>query len=194
MPGNFQPPAVDYIRFLPEIVLTAFGIVIMMLEAVARGKRTFLGVWSLIAIAVAFVCNIWAYADRGYAFRNMIVVDGYGAFFRALVLVVGFLCVLASLSYLEREGVQRGEYYALILFSMVGQCILSTATDLIMVFIGLEISSIATYILAGFLRDDRRNNESALKYFLLGSFATAFLLYGIAWTYGLVGSTNLRES
>ncbi len=123
----------------------------------------------------------------------MIVNDGYGTFFRGLVLVVGFLCILTSFSYLEREGAQGGEYYALILFSLVGQCILATSTDLIMVFIGLEISSIATYVLAGFLRDDRRNNESALKYFLLGSFATAFLLYGIAWIYGSVGSTNFDE-
>src|SRR3954451_6490447 len=123
----------------------------------------------------------------------MITVDGYGTFFRGLVLVVGFLCILISFSYLQRENAQTGEYYALILFSIVGQCVMVTAADLIMVFIGLEISSIATYILAGFLRDDRRNNESALKYFLLGSFATAFLLYGVAWIYGLVGSTNLDE-
>jgi NADH-quinone oxidoreductase subunit N len=194
VPVDFQPPAlIDYLRFLPEILLSLFGIAIMMLEAVARGKRTYLGVLSLIAIAAAIAANIWAYADRGTAFQNMIVVDGYGTFFRGLVLVVGLLCVLTSLSYLERENAQTGEYYTLILFSLVGQCILSTANDLIMVFIGLEISSIATYILAGFLRDDRRNNESALKYFLLGSFATAFLLYGIAWIYGLTGSTNLEQ-
>ncbi len=134
-----------------------------------------------------------AYGDRGQAFQNMIVVDNYGTFFRGLVIIVGFLCILTSFSYLTRQRAQTGEFYALILFSLVGQCILSTASDLIMVFIGLEISSIATYILAGFLRDDRRNNESALKYFLLGSFATAFLLYGIAWIYGLSGSTNLEE-
>ncbi len=100
---------------------------------------------------MAFAANIWAYADRGPAFQMMIVVDGYGTFFRGLVLVAGFLCILASLSYLERENAQTGEYYALILFSLVGQCILATASDLIMVFIGLEISSIATYVLAGFL-------------------------------------------
>ncbi len=131
---------------------------------------------SLIGIAAAFIANIWAYTQHGSAFQDMIVNDGYGTFFRGLVLVVGFLCILTSFSYLEREGAQGGEYYALILFSLVGQCILATSADLIMVFIGLEISSIATYILAGYLRDDRRNNESALKYFLLGSFATAFLL------------------
>ncbi len=100
-------------------------------------------------------------------------------------------CLL--LSYLDREDSNAGgEFYSLILFSVVGQCIMVTAADLIMVFIGLEISSIATYVLAGFLRDDRRNNESALKYFLLGSFATAFFLYGTAWIFGSVTSTNLE--
>ncbi len=192
MLGNFQPHLIEYLRFLPEILLTVFGILIFMLEAgLARENRRFLGALGLVGIAAAFGANIWAGLDGGPAFQSMIVNDNYGSFFRGLVLVVGFLCILASFSYLEREGAQTGEYYSLILFSLVGQCILATSTDLIMIFIGLEISSIATYILAGFLRDDRRNNESALKYFLLGSFATAFLLYGISWIYGLLGSTNL---
>jgi NADH-quinone oxidoreductase subunit N len=194
MLGNFQPHAAEYLRFLPEIILSIFGIAIMMLEAVtSESKKLSLGVASLAGIVLAFGANFVAYANRGPAFQNMIVIDGYGTFFRGLVLVVGFLCVLTSFSYLAREHAQRGEYYALILFSLVGQCILATSIDLIMAFIGLEISSIATYILAGFLRNDRRNNESALKYFLLGSFATAFLLYGIAWLYGLTDSTNFEE-
>ncbi len=195
MSGNFLPGAIDYLRFLPEIVLSVFGILIMVLEAMMKpqAKRTSLGGIALVGLALAFLANIWAGNNPGTAFSNMIVVDDYGTFFRGLVLVVGMLCILTSFSYLERERAQTGEYYALILFSLVGQCVLATAMDLIMVFIGLEISSIATYILAGFLRDDRRNNESALKYFLLGSFATAFLLYGIAWTYGLTGSTNLEQ-
>jgi NADH-quinone oxidoreductase subunit N len=194
MLGNFQPHAVEYLRFLPEILLTVFGILIMVLEATYKtGPRRVLGAISLLGIATAFIANFWAYTNSGPAFQNMIVNDGYGTFFRGLVLVVGFLCILASFSYLAREGAQSGEYYALILFSLVGQCVLATTTDLIMLFIGLEISSIATYILADFLRDDRRNNESALKYFLLGSFATGFLLYGIAWIYGLLGTTNFDE-
>ena len=192
MPVNFVPTASDYVRLLPEIVLSLFGIAIMMLEAVSKGKRTYLAYIALVGVAVAFLFNIVAYNDAGSAFQHMVVVDAYGTFFRGLVLVVGALCILASVSYLDREGAQGGEYYALILFSLVGQCTLATAADLIMVFIGLEISSIATYILADYLRDDRRNNESSLKYFLLGSFATAFLLYGIAWVYGMVGSTNLE--
>src|SRR5579883_1420601 len=195
MSGNYLPQAIDYLRFLPEIVLSVFGIVIMLLEALMRAsaRRASLGGVALFGLAVAFLANLWAASNPGAAFSGMIVVDGYGTFFRGLVLVVGALCVLNSLSYLDREKSQTGEFYALLLFSVVGQCVLATAADLIMVFIGLEISSIATYILAGFLRDDRRNNESALKYFLLGSFATAFLLYGIAWIYGFTGSTNLEE-
>ncbi len=195
MPASFLPHSIDYLRFLPEIVLSIFGIAIMLLEAMMRpeAKRTSLGALALVGLSVAFFANIWAGQNPGAAFSQMITVDDYGTFFRGLVLVVGFLCILTSFSYLEREHAQTGEYYSLILFSIVGQCVLATASDLIMVFIGLEISSIATYILAGFLRDDRRNNESALKYFLLGSFATAFLLYGIAWIYGLTGSTNLYQ-
>lgn len=194
MLGNFQPHAAEYLRFLPEIVLTAVGIIIMLLEAVTKDSRkSFMGALGIAGVLGAFAANLIAFGDAGQAFQGMIVIDGYGTFFRALVLVVGFLCILPSISYLDRENAQSGEYYALILFSLAGQCILATANDLIMVFIGLEISSIATYVLAGFLRDDRRNNESALKYFLLGSFATGFLLYGIAWIYGVTGSTNLEE-
>ncbi len=194
MLGDLVPHSAEYLRFLPEIVLTFFGILIMLLEAASsRRDKVVLGYIALLGIALAFAANVLAYSNRGQAFQNMILVDGYGTFFRGLVLVVGFLCVLASFSYLARENAQGGEYYALIVFSLVGQCILATSSDLIMVFIGLEISSIATYILAGYLRDDRRNNEAALKYFLLGSFATAFLLYGIAWIYGLTASTNLDK-
>jgi NADH-quinone oxidoreductase subunit N len=197
--AGLTPPAADYLRILPEILLTFFGIAVMMLEAVSRGKRAYLGVISLLGIAAAFTANVPGLVTGplslpATAFHRMIVVDGYGIFFRAVVMGVGFLSILTSLSYLEREDSHGGgEFYSLVLFSMVGQCIMVTAADLIMVFIGLEISSIATYVLAGFLRDDRRNNEAALKYFLLGSFATAFLLYGTAWIFGLVGSTNLEE-
>ena len=109
------------------------------------------------------------------------------------MIIVGYWRFFARGQYLRREHSDGGEYNALILFSVAGQCILVTSNELIMMFIGLEISSIATYILAGYLRDDKRNNESAMKYFLLGSFATAFLLYGVAWIYGLTGSTNLVE-
>ncbi|HEY1946522.1 MAG TPA: NADH-quinone oxidoreductase subunit N [Bryobacteraceae bacterium] len=193
MPASLMPGYIDYLRFLPEILLSLFGIAVMMLEADGRLKKSYLSLFALTGVVLAFLGNLLSYSQPGFAFQHMLEVDEYGVFFRAVILAVGFLCMLASFSYLEREGAEGGEYYALILFSLVGQCIMATAADLIMVFIGLEISSIATYILAGYLRDDRRNNESALKYFLLGSFATAFLLYGVAWVYGIIGSTNLDQ-
>jgi NADH-quinone oxidoreductase subunit N len=118
-------------------------------------------------------------------------VDGFATFFRVVVIGVGILTVLSSYHFLEREGAETGEFHALLLFSVAGQCIMVSANELIMIFIGLEISSISSYVLAGYLRDDKRANEAALKYFLLGSFATAFFLYGVAVVYGMTGSTYL---
>ena len=194
MPVNFVPPSsTEYIRVLPEIILVVFGAVIMILEGLAgKGHRRNLAGLTMVALLAAAGATVYAWSVPGHAFQNMILVDGFGTFFRILVLVVGMLAVLCSGSYLTRENADSGEYYALILFSLSGQSLLACANELIMVFIGLEISSIATYILAGYLRNDKRNNEAAIKYFLLGSFATAFLLYGVAWIYGVTGSTNLE--
>ena len=194
MLDNFLPTSADYLRVLPEIVLTIFGVVIMFLEAVLKDwqKRIFAPV-AVTGLALAMFASIAAYENPGPAFHNMLIVDGFATFFRILVMAIGIFAVFASTEYLRRENHPGGEFYALILFSVAGQSIMASANELIMIFIGLEISSIASYILAGYLRDDSRNSESALKYFLLGSFATAFLLYGVAWIYGLTGSTNLEE-
>src|SRR6266852_5380870 len=192
MPVSAFPTNAEYFRVLPEIILTLFGTLIMFLEAVlSEDQKRVLGPLSIVGLAVALWGAIASNSDPGPAFHNMLIVDGFATFFRVLVIVVGLLAVFSSTEYLRREKSPGGEYYALILFSIVGQSIMVTANELIMIFIGLEISSIASYILAGYLRDDPRNNEAALKYFLLGSFATAFLLYGVAWIYGLTGSTNL---
>jgi NADH-quinone oxidoreductase subunit N len=121
----------------------------------------------------------------------MLVVDGFATFFRVLVIVVGVLTVLPAYRFLARQEAETGEFHALLLFSISGQCLMAAANDLIIIFIGLEISSIASYILAGYLRDDKRANEAALKYFLLGSFATAFFLYGVAVIYGSAQTINL---
>jgi NADH-quinone oxidoreductase subunit N len=192
VPANFLPTTVDYARFLPEILLTLAGTMIMFLEAMRpEGQKSHAGVFAIVALLMALPAALMA--TPGPAFQGMLVIDGMATFFRALVIVVGLLIVFASTDYLRQEKQETGEYYALVLFSIVGQCVMVSANELIMIFIGLEISSIASYILAGYLRDDSRNNESALKYFLLGSFATAFLLYGVAWIYGSTGSTNLTE-
>ncbi len=194
MPVNFVPSGAEMLRILPEIILVLAGTLIMIMEPLTRpANKHVLGKFALASLFAALWGAIVAHANPGPAFQNMLIVDGFATFFRILVIVVGILTLLASFQYLKREQADSGEYYALILFSLVGQCVMAGANELIMVFIGLEISSIATYVLTGYLRDDKRANEAAIKYFLLGSFATAFLLYGIAWIYGLTGSTNLNE-
>src|SRR5579864_264927 len=192
MPADFFPKSVELVRFLPEIILTSAGTLLMVVEPLMgrRGSKLY-GHISILALAAGMAAAVYASSRPGPAFSGMLMADGFAAFFRVLVIGVGILTVLASYRFLDREGVETGEYHALLLFSVVGQCVMVTANELIMIFIGLEISSIASYVLAGYLRDDRRANEAALKYFLLGSFATAFFLYGIAWIYGLTGSTSL---
>ena len=194
MLASYVPSGDDYIRFLPEMIMTAAGTLIMLVEPLlGENKRTAFSTISFTAFVAALVASIEANTVAGTSFSNMLIVDGFATFFRVLVIAVGILTILSSAQYLRREHAASAEYYALLLFSVTGQCVMAAANELIMIFIGLEISSIATYVLAGYLRDDKRNNEAALKYFLLGSFATAFLLYGIAWIYGTAGSTNLGE-
>lgn len=184
------PNGADYLRFLPEIILTLVGVLIIFLEAISSDQdRKMYAPLTVMGLLAALVASLTT--DSGPAFSNMLMIDGFASFFRALVIGVGVLVVFSSSEYLSRERANSAEYYALVVFSIVGQCVMVTANELVMIFVGLEISSIASYVLAGYLRDDARNNESALKYFLLGSFATAFLLYGVAWIYGLTGSTNL---
>ncbi|HTB14924.1 MAG TPA: NADH-quinone oxidoreductase subunit N [Bryobacteraceae bacterium] len=188
-----MPTNAEYLRFLPEIILTLTGILIMFLEAVLPSGETKTNIFAPVSIVgLAAALYAAATADAGSAFHDMLIVDPFGTFFRVLVIGIGILAVFSSSEYLKRENMPGGEFYALLLFSVMGQCVMVTANELIMIFIGLEISSIASYILAGYLRDDKRNNESALKYFLLGSFATAFLLYGVAWIYGITAATNLE--
>jgi len=192
MPANFGFSAADAIRFLPEIVLIVMGTLLMVLDPVIhkRSSEAF-GHISLLALAAALGGAVLAYQNPGPAFGGMLMVDGFATFFRVLVIAVGMLTVLASYRFLARQDAETSEYHALLLFSISGQCLMADSNDLIMVFIGLEISSIASYILAGYLRDDKRANEASLKYFLLGSFATAFFLYGVALIYGATKSVNL---
>ncbi len=195
MDANLYPQNAEYIRFLPEIVLTIAGTLLLLLEGPKKDgdSRSLIALIAMFAIAMAAYATVVAYMNPGPAFHRMIVSDGFAAFFRLVVLGVGLLTLICSRDYLRMAGADTGEFYILLLFSLAGQCLMASATELIMIFIGLEVSSISSYILAGYLFDDKRGNESALKYFLLGSFATAFLLYGVSWIYGMTGTTNLLE-
>ena len=182
----------DALRFLPEIILTVMGTALMVLDPVLHKRSSYaFGHLSLLSLLAALAASVYAYSIGGPAFGGMLMVDGFATFFRVIVIVVGILTVFPSYRFLAQQNAETSEFHALLLFSIAGQCLMAASNDLIMVFIGLEISSIASYILAGYLRDDKRCNESALKYFLLGSFATGFFLYGVALIYGTTGSVNL---
>jgi NADH-quinone oxidoreductase subunit N len=194
MPGNYMPSAAELFRFSPELLLTAAGTLLMIFEAITSPKqKRALPIFAFVSLLAALALAMAGASDPGPAFNHMLQVDGFATFFRVLVLAIGAVTILISTNYLKEAEHEGGEYYSLVLFSIVGQCLMATANELIMIFIGIEVSSIATYVLAGYLRDDKRNNEAALKYFLLGSFATAFLLYGVAWIYGTTGTTNMTE-
>lgn len=188
------PARDDLLRLAPEFVLCISGMVLMLVEPfLTRGRRGVLASLATLGAGLAFGAIYYPATRPGAAFSGLLQVDGFSVFIHAIVGFVALLVVLGSPDYLEREDLQHGEYYALVLFATAGMGIMSSAAELMTAFIGLEMSSISTYILAGYRRDAPRSNESAMKYFLLGSFATAFFLYGVALVYGATGTTELTH-
>src|SRR5437660_657756 len=187
------PLGVDYIRFLPEIVLSIFGMIVMVLDPLVDEQRSqkHLGMVALLGTLTALAATLLMSQYPGSAFWNMIQVDSFSVFFHFLVIAVAALVILSSYEYMTVQKIRAGEYYGLILFGTVGMGLMTSAVELVLIFIALEISSISSYILAGFRRHDASSSESSLKYFLLGSFATAFFLYGVALMFGATGSTNI---
>ncbi|MBI4482014.1 MAG: NADH-quinone oxidoreductase subunit N [Acidobacteria bacterium] len=186
-----MPTDLHYLAILPEIITAATGIAIMLLDPFTapqhKGRLGWLGVAGLLAAGVAGA----AQSGRTMtAFGGMVQLDSYSVFFRWLFFGVSIGTILISLQYLKREGVHHSEFYALVLFATTGMSFMAASVDLILMFIGLETVAISTYVLAGFKRSDPRSNESAVKYFILGAFSTAVLLYGIAFLYGQTGSTR----
>ena len=188
------PPPEDILRLMPEIILSFSGILLMLVEPfLTRARRTVLVTLAALGSGLALVSTIYPATLPGAAFSELLRIDGFSVFVHVVVEAVAFLVIIGSSDYLDRERIQHGEYYALILFATVGMCVMSSAGELMTSFVGLETSSISTYILASYRRDAPRSNESAMKYFLLGSFATAFFLYGIALVYGATGTTQLAR-
>jgi NADH-quinone oxidoreductase subunit N len=189
------PQSADYIRILPEIVLCGFGMVVMLLEPLLdeRKSQKLLGTIALLG-SLAAIATTWFMAQSpGLAFWNMVKVDGFSIFFHVLVIAIAAAVILTSYEYMAVQRIRAGEYYALILFGVAGMALMSSAVELVLIFIALEISSISSYVLTGFRRHEASSAESSLKYFLLGSFATAFFLYGVALMFGATGSTNIDQ-
>ncbi|MBI3378119.1 MAG: NADH-quinone oxidoreductase subunit N [Nitrospirae bacterium] len=173
---------------MPEIVMTCLALLILLSELVIKRKET---IAFLSIVSVAVVTYLLA-GSTGTTFNGMFIADGYSLFFKLIFMLNVVLTVLISVKYIAIEKVNFGEYYGLILFSTLGMMLMASAGDLITLYIGLELMALSTYVLAGFLRHDIKSNEAAIKYFLLGAFASAFLLYGISLIYGLTGTTDLH--
>jgi NADH-quinone oxidoreductase subunit N len=177
---------------LPAIVLSIFGIAVMVIEPFVQGPKKSGLAWLAFAgtIVAMFAITPMA-ANRGQWYSNLWIVDDFNLFLHFVFLLIAAITILTSADYLHRQNMNHPEFYSLLLFATAGMLMMSGSNELIMVFLGLEILSIATYVMAGFRRTDLKSNESALKYFLLGSFSSAFFLYGVALIFGATGSTNL---
>jgi NADH-quinone oxidoreductase subunit N len=184
-------PDVNFGILLPELILSVAGIVVMLVDAFTRrfDQRWVTGGLSLAGLGGAAAATLWLWSGGqapvgDNAFNGMVVLDPMRLSFTLVFIVVAALTVLVSMIWVEWEGLPAGEFHTLLLFATVGMMLMAAGNDLVIIFLGLEILSIATYVMAGFRKNDIRSNESSLKYFILGSFSSAFLLFGIALIYG----------
>ena len=184
----------NVLALLPELILTLTGVFIMLVEPCLKPatSRKPLG-WIAVAGTVASLIASWYQVSLGtvHAFSGTIQVDAFSVLFHLVIAAIVLVTLLGSLDFFEGNASHAGEYFALTLFGAVGMMLMTCSVELLMVFVGLEISSISTYILCGFRKGQATGGESAIKYFLLGSFATAFFLYGVALAFGATGSTSI---
>ena len=185
---EFQFPNLGPIT--PELIMTGIALFILMADLFIKKKEAlaFLGI-----IGTVIVVYYTLVTTAGTTFGGMFVSDGYSTFFKLLFLINLILTILISVKYITVEKMNLGEYYAFILFSTLGMMIMASARDLILIYLGLELMAMSTYILAAFIRNDIKSTEAAMKYFMLGAFSSAFLLYGIAMIYGTTGTTELKS-
>src|SRR5690349_12189618 len=182
----------DFSTIWPLAFLTVWACVLLLVDLFIPKERK--GITALLsalglALTLGFTLSQIGQGLRG--FNDMVVLDGFAVFVNALLLVSGLLGVALAYGYVKRMGLERGEYYTLLLFSVTGMMLMAQAADLIVVFLALELLSIPLYVLSAFARPRVESEEAGLKYFLLGAFATGFVVYGTALVFGATGSTNL---
>jgi NADH-quinone oxidoreductase subunit N len=183
-------------RILPELLLTITGILVMLIEPLmpVGMSRKSIGLLSLLGVIAALAASVWQLGlPAGTAFFGTVQTDAFSVFFHVLICSIVLVAMLIAFDVFDGSKERPAEYYALVLFGAMGMCLMTSAVELLLVFISLEISSISTYILAAIRKRSGKSPEAGLKYFLLGSFATAFFLYGIALTFGATGTTNIGQ-
>jgi NADH-quinone oxidoreductase subunit N len=187
-------PPVALGSILPALIVVATGCLVLVLDLLPpRESKTHLALVSLAGLIAALLVTVSKWGGMTRGFRDMIVLDGHALFLHMVITYAAALVVLLSIDYLRRTGAESGEFYALLLFSTSGMLLLSSAGDLIIVFLAIELMSLSLYVLAGAFKRRVEAGEASMKYFLLGIFASAFLLYGIALIYGATGTTNIER-
>ena len=186
------PPVRELLALWPETLMTVAACGALLADIVTpRDRKRLIGWGCFVVVCVTLLLLLVAPPQGGSLLSGMFMADGYAAFFKGLFLMSTALTVLISMRYLDDEGSHHGEYYALLLFAAVGMMFMAGGGDLITIYLGLELMSLPTYVLAGFIRRDVTSTEGAVKYFLMGAFTSGILLYGLALLYGLTGTTNL---
>ena len=182
------------IASVPEIIVIVGACVLLMIAPV-RGRRFGpLLFWSSLATVIAAAAATFALAgEPRLVYSGMFVVDDFSVFFKAVFYLATGLCVLMSPRYLEEEDIARGEYYVLLLFALSGMMIMASGLDLLSIYVGMELQALCIYVLTGFIRQERRSNEAALKYVILGSVSSGIFLYGMSLVYGITGTTQLTD-
>lgn len=185
-------PTVNMTPILPEIFLSVLAMALLLINVfVPSGQKSYIGYISFIGVVAAAVLVGTGWGAHVESFNGSVVLDNFATFFKIIFLISAGLAILISDQYMVREECNHGELYPLILFTVVGMMLMASGTDLMTIFLGLEVMSVSLYVLAGFNRANRKSNEAGLKYFLLGAFSTGFLLYGMALTYGATGTTRI---
>ncbi|MEE8449000.1 MAG: NADH-quinone oxidoreductase subunit N [Thermodesulfobacteriota bacterium] len=186
-------PRVDFLLLAPIITVSVTGFLVLIFDLLlSKEKKHLLAYIGLAGLGVVVISSVALWGENTASLNGMVLTDNFAIFFNLVFSVIAGLSLLLSVRYIREMGINYGEYYALIIFSTLGMMVMGMAGDLLMVFLGMELLSVPIYILAGFLKRDARSNEAALKYFLLGAFSAAFLLYGIALIYGAAGTTNIE--
>jgi NADH-quinone oxidoreductase subunit N len=185
-------PAVNLLALAPEIVLLGTAFLLLVISSFRESKSIkSVGIVSLVAFALAFVVNFLIRGEGFSTLGGMIVVDAFSVYFNAVILLAAFVTVVISFGYAEPFGIKEGEFYLLLIFSTAGMMMMGSATDLLSIFIALEIMSIPIYVLVGFRRENPRAREASYKYFILGALSSGIFVYGAALVYGGSGTTNL---
>lgn len=182
----------DFQTILPYTILTVWACVLLLADLfIPKNRKSLTALLSALGLAITLGFTLAQIGEEQVGFNNMVVLDGFSTFVNALLLISGLLGVALAHGYVKRMGIERGEYYTLLLFSVTGMLLMAQATDLIMVFLALELLSIPLYVLAAFALPKLESEEAGMKYFLLGAFSTGFVVYGIALIFGATGSTSL---